>query len=131
MKDLTQDLCEEDGAMMGLIPWQDMLPGGEPKLLTSKPTEVAYLVPAPTDQTQGFAVVRPFGPGRIAVLGYLSVGHIQNAVGMRPVGDWLEIRHGKAALRMNADGRIRVEGVDVRLEAQKTCALDAAEITLN
>ena len=130
MKDIDHTVETETDEMQ-LIAWDGRTAKGQPCLILTAETEVAFLVDAPKTGLRGFAVTRPFGPGRIAVLGYLSGSVVQRAAGLRMSGDWLELRHGKAALRLNRDGRVRMEGADVRVDAQGTLALDAAEIMLN
>lgn len=129
MKDIPLDTVEADA--LRLVPFLGLGEGGTPKLALDADTEVVALVPPPKDLAQGFAVTRAFGGGRLAILGYLTKTALAEAVGLQQRGDWLELRHGKAALRLNQDGRVRIKGADIRLDADGVLGLDAAEIALN
>lgn len=94
-------------------------------------TEIVEIVPPPKGARFAFAVGRPFGEGRLAILGYLDQDAVQKAAGFTKSNGWLELRHGKAALRLHQDGRVRVSGDNVGIEADGSCFIDAAEIRLN
>lgn len=103
---------------------------GHPVLAGVDPEMVVMLVGVPADVVGGFAACRPFGGDRIAVLGFLPRGGASGA-GKDHDQDWLEIRHGKAAIRLCRDGRVRIEGDDILVNSEGAVALDGATVTLN
>ena len=76
------------------------------------------------------AVCKAFGTGQLAVLGYVSGAQIAGLTGALPAQD-LILRAGRAELRLYADGRVRIVGDDVKVEAQGNLGLIGATIALN
>jgi hypothetical protein len=101
---------------------------GTPVLQDARPVMVVAAVP---DMGQQWvAVCKAFGTGQLAVLGYVSAAQIAGLTGDAPAQD-LILRAGRAELRLHADGRIRMMGDDVLVQAQGQVALSGATIALN
>jgi hypothetical protein len=91
---------------------------------------VLAVAAAPDMGERWVAVCKAFGAGQLAVLGYVSAAQIAGLTGAAPVQD-LILRAGRAELRLHADGRVRMTGDDVLVEAQGQVALSGATIALN
>jgi hypothetical protein len=98
---------------------------GSPVLAGAQGRQVVAIAPAGPDHCGRMAVCQPFGPNgdKLAVLGYLA------ETVAAPTD--LILSAGKAALHLHADGRVRLTGKDVRVEAAGLMALRGAHVALN
>ena len=115
---------------LALVAVLGVLSDGGP-LLAGRQADVV-LTPLPPGAATGLlAVCKPFGGG-LAVLGYVGRAEAVRAVGgLAGQGDHLSLGIGRAEIRLHADGRIRLRGTDVALEASGRMALTGAWIDLN
>jgi hypothetical protein len=111
-----------------LLPVMAFATDGTPVLQDAR--AVLVVAGAPDMGQPWVAVCKPFGNGQLAVLGYVSAAQIAGLTGDAPAQD-LILRAGRAELRLHADGRIRMVGDDVLVEAQGQVALSGATIALN
>jgi hypothetical protein len=111
-----------------LLPVLAFATDGTPVLQDARP--VLSVAGAPDMGQPWVAVCKAFGAGQLAVLGYVGLAQIAALTGTRPATD-LILRAGRAELRLHADGRVRVKGDDVLVEAQGHVALSGATIALN
>jgi hypothetical protein len=113
-----------------LLPVVAFATDGTPVLQDALSRPVLAVAGMPTLGELWVAVCKPFGAGQLAVLGYVGAAQIAGLTGARPVQD-LILRAGRAELRLHADGRVRMTGDDVLVEAQGQVALSGATIALN
>jgi len=106
---------------------------GSPILLGPDPASVLALEPAP-ERTEGLvAICKTYGPGgkKLAVLGYVGRDALTRVAATHSSNGDVVLGTGKAKLRLCADGRVRLEGEDVKLQSHGRMALRGAYINLN
>lgn len=104
---------------------------GAPILLGADPTTVMALEPAPEDTEGVIAICKTFDGGKLAVLGYVGRKEFSKIAAAQVVNGDVVLGTGEAKIRLTADGRIRMQANDVKLESHGRMALVGAYINLN
>lgn len=118
-------------AGLELLPIMGVSAQGAPILPGVKQSALTVIEPLPPSRTSGFAVCKSFGENQIAVLGYLDHDAVVAAHATQTTPDQVTIRNGKSAIHLHADGRVWIEGEDVKITSHARLALDGAYIELN
>lgn len=120
-----------DGSGLVLLPITGCDDAGRPQLAGAQSAMI--LDPMPQGDPCSYLAVCKHAQmdGRLVVLGYVPLADAVVAVGAaRPQQD-IVIGTGKAQLRLTRDGRVRVTGEDVRMNARGRMRLGGATIDLN
>lgn len=104
---------------------------GAPILLGADPKTVMALEPAPADTEGVIAICKSFDGGKLAVLGYVGRTEFAKVAAAQVVKGDVVLGTGKAKLRLTADGRVRLQANDVKLESHGRMVLNGAYINLN
>lgn len=106
-------------------------PEGEPVLPVSGAVLTLECIPK-GDPSQWIAVCKTTHPhGHLIVLGFVSRKKVENLASQRPVGNDVIVGTEKAQIRLTPDGRVRIHGEDIKVEARGRMALGGATIDLN
>lgn len=131
--ELLFDPLPDDPYPHGLVlyPVLGVTEEGVPVLPIASKTLVLDQIPS-DDPSNWIAVCKTTSPqGQLVILGYVSRNAAAAAAGKKPEEDDVVIGTEKAQIRLTSDGRVRIYGEDVKVEARGRMALDGATIDLN